>query len=94
MITDILITRSEGDISIRTATEADKDKYIALEMDDDLIQSLVKVGAEKDIDVRGIIWNERFESDCIMFAIVENSSGQTVGFCEIEHISSEEPTAT
>ncbi len=92
MITDILITRTEGNVSIHTATEADKEDYIALELGGDFIQSLVKVGADKEIDVGGIIWNERFESDCIMFAIVENSSGKTVGFCEIDHVSSEEPT--
>ena len=27
-----------------------------------------------------------------MFAIVENSSGKTVGFCEMDHALSEEPT--
>ena len=92
MITDILITRTEGNVSIHTATEADKEDYIALELGGGFIQSLVKVGAEKEIDVGGVIWNERFESDCIMFAIVENSSGKTVGFCEIDHVFAEEPT--
>ena len=92
MITDILINRSEGNISIHTATEADKDEYISLELTGTLMQSVVKVGADKDIDIRSIIWDERYKSDCIMFAIVENSSGNTIGFCEIEHISSAEPT--
>ena len=92
MITNIFINRSEGNISIHTATELDKEDYIALELDGDLLQSLVKVGAEKDIDIRSIIWEERYKTDCIMFAIVENSSGKTIGFCEIEHVSTEEPT--
>jgi predicted acetyltransferase len=92
MITDILISRTEGNICIHTATEADKDDYVALELGDDILKSLLKVGVEKEIDVPGIIWNERYESDCIMFAIVELSSGKTVGFCEIEHLSSSEPT--
>ena len=92
MITDILINRREGDISIHTATEADKDDYIELELSGALLQNLIKVGAEKDIDVRSIIWDERYKNDCIMFAIVENASEKTIGFCEIERISSDEPT--
>ncbi len=92
MITDILIHRTEGDISIRTATEVDKDDYIALELDGDYMQSLAKVGTEEGIDVGDIFWNERCQIDCIMFAIMENKSGKTVGFCTIEQVSSEEPT--
>ena len=92
MITDILINRTEGDVSIHTATEADKEDYIALELDGEMLQSLIKVGADKKIDMRAIIWDERYNSDCIMFAIVENASGKTVGFCEIEHTKTDEPT--
>ena len=92
MITDISITRSEDNIRIHTATEMDKDDYIALELDGELLESLIQVGAEKEIDVRAIIWNERYEMDCIMFAIVEISSEKTIGFCEIEHVSTDEPT--
>lgn len=92
MITDILINRTEGDISIHTATEADKEDYIALELKGDMLQSLVKVGADKEIDMHSIIWGERYKSDCIMFAIVENATNQTVGFCEIENVSADEPT--
>ena len=92
MITDIIINRSEGNISIHTATEAVKDDYIAFEMEGELIQSLISVGDDKQIDVRSIIWEERYNSDCIMFYIVENKSHKIVGFCEIEHLSTDEPT--
>ena len=92
MITDIIINRSEGDISIHTATEKDKEDYVSFELDGKLLQSLVNEGADRKIDVRSIIWDERYKSDCIMFAIVENESNKTVGFCEIEHVSTDEPT--
>lgn len=92
MITDIIINRSEGDISIRTATENDKEDYVAFELNDELLQSFERVGADKKIDLRSIVWDERYKSDCIMFAIVENKSDKTIGFCEIEHVSEEEPT--
>ena len=92
MITNIPINRSEDNISIHTATELDKEEYVAFELAGELLQSLIKTGVDKEIDIQGTIWNERYKSDCIMFAIVENSSGKTIGFCEIEHVSSYEPT--
>ncbi len=92
MITDILITRTEGNVSIHTATIACKDDYVALELSEKLTEPLFIEGEKMGIDVREIIWNERYKSECIMFAIVENSSGKTIGFCEIDHVLSEEPT--
>ena len=92
MIIDKLITRTEGNICIHTATEADRDDYISMELDGEWMKSFLKVSAAREIDVCEIIWKERYESDCIMFAIVECSSEKTVGFCEIEHIASSEPT--
>ena len=92
MITDILICRTEGNICIHTATEADKSDYIAFVSDTSLMNSLQKAFSDKGIDIGEIIWKERYDSDCIMFAIIEISTEKTVGFCEIEHIYSDEPT--
>ena len=92
MITDILVFRTLGNVSIRTATIAHKDDYIAHELSDRLTESLFEEAKKKGIDVREIIWDERYKSDCIMFEISENDSGKTIGFCEINHILSEEPT--
>lgn len=92
MITDILIDRLEENIRIRTATQADKEDYIALMLRDSVFQKFEKIDVAKEIDLRSIIWNERYNNDCIMFAIVENISEKTIGFCEIENVSTDEPT--
>ena len=92
MITDILISRTEGNISIRTATTACKNDYLSLKLGENITDSLFAECKKMGIDVREIIWNERYKSECIMFSIVENSSGKTIGFCEINDVSSKEPT--
>lgn len=92
MITNISIIKSEGNISIHTVKEEDKENYIAFELKGDLIDHLRKLSDMQGIDVREIIWEERYNSDCIMFAIVENEINETIGFCEIENLTSSEPT--
>jgi len=92
MKTDLIITRTEGDITIHTATIADRARYVELELQGDLMKQVAEVGKTKGVDLEEIIWDERYKTDCIMFAIVENESGITIGFCEIEHISTDEPT--
>ena len=89
MITDIIVNRIEGNISIQTATEAVKDDYVAFEMNGEFWQSLAEAGQDNGIDVSSVIWNDRYNMDCIMFSIVENESHKIIGFCEIEHLSTE-----
>lgn len=92
MITDVLVSRTEGDITIRTATEADRDAYIEFQINTDLMKEVQKAGEEENVDLAEIIWGERYKTDCIMFVIIENTSGAIIGFCEIEHLQTNEPT--
>lgn len=92
MITDILVNRTEGNISIHTMTDNDKAVYIATVLEEDLIQPLAKVGAKTGVDVGEIFWQACCQMDGIMFVIVENSSGNAIGYCEISEVSSPEPT--
>ena len=92
MITNILISRTDGKVTIHTATEADKNDYLTIASYDESVRLLFKIGKEKKLDINEILWKDRYERDCIMFAIVENESGKTIGFCEIENISKTEPT--
>lgn len=92
MITDLIITRAEREITIRTATISDKERYVELELEKALGRALAKAQEILGNDPIEYIWNERYNMDCIMFAIVENKSGTTIGFCGIENISTNEPT--
>ena len=56
------------------------------------MQSVAEEGQTQGVDIEEMIWNERYAMECIMFVIVENESGKTIGFCELENISTDEPT--
>lgn len=92
MITDILIERSQDNIQIRTATTGDREDYIAHIFRQKTFEKIREIGEEKEIDFSSVIWNDRYHSDSIMFAIVETISKKTIGFCEIEQLSTAEPT--
>ena len=92
MFIDHSIVRDAENIIIRTVTEADKEEYISLQFDDNLLNSFAQAGEIVSVDVREIFWKERYESDSILFSIVEKDTGCIAGFCEIDHISEDEPT--
>lgn len=92
VMTDIRIARTEGNICIHTVTDADKDDYINFDSSDGFAKRLSRDGTELGIALQDILWNERCKLDGIMFAIQEISEGKTIGFCDIDNISSDEPT--
>ena len=92
MITNIQVLKFADGISIRTATETDKDAYVSIKLEEEIGPSLVAEGMKQGIDIYGLIWNSVCNSDCILFVIVEESTGKNIGFSEINRVSSNEPT--
>ena len=88
---DHVICSSET-ITIRGIADADKDAYLDMLFDNGLLKALQEAGESVNVDIREILWKERFESDSILFLIIENSSQKIIGFCEIDAISEDEPT--
>lgn len=92
MITDIQIKRSTDNITIRTATEADRTKYVQFELEESIMNRLRSASHELGIDTDEIIWSERVKLDGLLFAIEENQSKEVIGFCSIDSPKSNDPT--
>lgn len=92
MITDIWVKHSAGQITVRTATEADRRKYVQFELEETIMHRLRSTSQELGIDTDEIIWSERVKLDGLLLAIEENQTHEVIGFCSIDSPKSKDPT--
>ncbi len=91
MIIDKPIALTEGPITIRTITEADKYAFADIVLGRDIMKPFAKNNETVANSIRDIVWEDRQISDSISFLIVENDSKAEIGICEIHRLESSEP---
>lgn len=92
MMTDIMVHRTEGAISIRTMTENDQPDYIAWMSSAPGVQAYVQTSADRGCPVTEEFYAKNFGLNGITFIVVENCSGNSIGFCNIALPPPFEPT--
>jgi len=74
---------AENNIVLRRVQESDKDIFIELQKENNIVKSMLKEEA-----YRNMLWNEHIECKTLMFSIVVNN--EYVGYCGIKNTACEQ----
>lgn len=74
---------TENNIILRKVQDSDKDTFIELQKENNIVKSMLKEEA-----YRNMLWNEHIEQKSLMFSIVVNN--EYVGYCGIKNTAHEQ----